>query len=115
GYLGSGSQYWSWIAIEDAVRAISFCLEQSLTGPVNIVGPAPVTNREFSQSLAKAMKRPCLFPAPAFALRLLLGEFADEGLLASTRVLPKKLEEAGFRFNNSELRSALTSALIQED
>ena len=104
GRLGSGRQYMSWISLEDAVRAIEFCLSRdSLKGPVNLASPHPVTNREFTRELASAIHRPAWFPVPAWILRMLLGEMADAALLSSTRALPEKLIHAGFEFRHPEL------------
>jgi uncharacterized protein (TIGR01777 family) len=112
GRLGSGRQWMSWISLEDAVAAILFALEApSLAGPVNLTAPCPVTNAEFTHALARQLHRPALLPALAFALRLALGEMADETLLASARVLPAKLTAAGFRFTQPTLKQALAAAL----
>jgi uncharacterized protein len=112
GRLGSGQQWMSWISLPDLVSAISFIIHSSqLTGPVNIVAPIPVTNAEFTRTLAQAVHRPAVFPAPAFALRLALGEIADEGLLASARVIPAQLAQAGYHFQHAQLASALESLL----
>ena len=89
GRVGSGRQYMSWIAIDDVVGAISHAiLSDSLRGPVNAVAPHPVTNREFTKTLGRVLWRPTIFPLPAFAARMVMGEMADELLLASTRVKP---------------------------
>lgn len=112
GPLGSGRQYWSWVAMQDVHRALAFILRQeTLAGAVNITAPAPVTNREFIRAAARQLHRPAFVPAPAFALRLLLGQMADEMLLSSARVAPKKLLEAGFSFTYPELTSALAAIL----
>ena len=112
GPLGSGRQWMSWIALEDAVAAMRFALEtETLTGPVNLTAPAPATNAEFTRALARALHRPAVLPAPAFALRLALGEMADEALLASARVLPAKLASASFVFRHPALDQALAVAL----
>lgn len=112
GRVGHGRQYWSWITREDAVRAIEFALTNpALFGPVNVVAPQPVTNAEFTATLANALRRPALFPLPAFAARLALGEMADETLLASARVEPVKLRQAGFRFRHDTLKAALAAVL----
>lgn len=106
--LGSGCQYQSWISLEDAVRAILFCLDQhSLSGPVNLVSPNPVTNSEFTISLAKALYRPAIFRVPAFVLKTALGQMAEELLLASCRAVPGKLRENGFAFSQATLKEAL--------
>ncbi|MDR7543092.1 MAG: TIGR01777 family oxidoreductase [Armatimonadota bacterium] len=109
GPLGSGRQWWSWVHVEDLVAAVLFALRTpSLAGPVNVVGPHPVPNREFAQALARAVRRPALLRAPAFALRLALGrQMADELLLSSQRVLPARLQAHGFRFRWTELEPAL--------
>lgn len=112
GRLGSGRQWMSWISLEDAVGAMLFAIgTPGLKGPVNLTSPNPVTNAEFTRSLARQLRRPALLPAPAFALRLALGQMADEALLASARVLPAKLTAAGFAFRYPVLEDALTSAL----
>jgi hypothetical protein len=111
GRLGSGRQYVSWIALDDAVSAIHHCLTcESLSGPVNIVSPHPVTNREFTRTLGKVLKRPTFFTVPRPALRMMLGEIADE-LLASTSVQPKRLLATDFRFQYPELEAALRHLL----
>ena len=114
GCLGSGKQWMSWIMLEDVVGALRFAIEQgSVRGTVNLVSPQPVQNAEFTRVLAKALRRPGLFPAPAFALRLALGEMADALLLSSQRVAPKVLETRGYRFSQPELGRAL-NALLQK-
>jgi uncharacterized protein (TIGR01777 family) len=115
GRLGSGKQWMSWISLQDAISAIAFLIEQeTISGPVNVVAPAPVTNAEFTQSLARMLHRPAIFPVPAFALRVALGPMADEGLLASTRVVPQKLQQAGFSFAHPQLDTALSATLKRE-
>lgn len=112
GRLGSGRQWMSWIALEDAVEAILFAMRTpELRGPVNLTAPGPVRNEEFTQLLARQLRRLAVLPAPAFALRLALGQMADEALLASARVLPGKLTAAGFRFQYPDLQSALGAIL----
>lgn len=112
GRLGSGQQYQSWISLADEVAAIRFLLESDqLSGPVNVAGPEPVRNAEFSAELGRALHRPALLPAPAFGIRLVLGEFADEGALASQRVIPERLAESGYRFQHPDVRSALDWAI----
>jgi len=112
GRLGSGRQWMSWVSLEDAVAAILFALEtESLSGPVNVVSPNPVTNAEFTRALARQLHRPAVLPVPAFALRLALGQMADEALLASARVAPAKLSEAGFRFAQPIVDEALATAI----
>jgi len=112
GRIGSGKQYWSWVALADAIAAIQFALATpSLSGPVNVVAPDPSTNAEFTRDLANVVHRPAIFPMPAVAARLVLGEMADELLLASTRVVPRKLESSGFKFEFGHLEIALRDAL----
>jgi len=112
GPLGSGRQWMSCISLDDAVAAILFALDTpSLSGPVNLTAPHPVTNAGFTHTLARRLHRPAIFPAPAFALRITLGQMADEALLASARVLPAKLTEAGFQFQNPTIEEALAAAL----
>jgi uncharacterized protein len=108
GQLGSGRQWISWLTLPEAVDIIRFALSTSgLTGATNAVVPNPVQNADFTRILAKTLHRPALFPAPAFALRLALGEMADALLLASQRVKPSRLEQAGYRFAQPELAAAL--------
>lgn len=112
GRLGSGKQYWSWIGIEDAIGAIDHVLaNESLSGPVNMTTPNPVTNREFTSCLAKVLRRPAILPAPSAALRVALGPMADELLLASARVTPEQLLQSGYEFRNKDLESALRHLL----
>ncbi|GIX44898.1 MAG: hypothetical protein KatS3mg130_1306 [Candidatus Sumerlaea sp.] len=115
GPLGSGQQYMSWIALEDALACIDFVLSQSaLSGPVNCVAPYPVTNREFTRELARVLRRPAFFRVPELAIKLLLGEMGRELLLASTRVYPKRLLDAGFHFCLPTLGEAL-EAILRKD
>jgi uncharacterized protein (TIGR01777 family) len=108
GKLGSGQQWMSWVALEDVVGILRFAIENaSVRGAINMVSPQPLQNGEFTYVLAKAMHRPALFPAPAFALRLALGEMADALLLSSQRVLPRAVEKTGYQFLHSGLSTAL--------
>lgn len=108
GRLGDGRQYISWIARDDLVGAILFLIgRDDVSGPVNACSPQPVTNAEFTRTLAAVLKRPAVLPAPAFALKLALGEMADEMLLSSIRAVPAKLQAAGFVFAYPELEHAL--------
>ena len=112
GRLGSGQQWMSWIAIDDVVGAVRFLLKApQIFGAVNMTAPNPVTNADFTRALARVVRRPALLPAPALALRLALGQMADEALLASARVLPKRLTDAGFRFAQPTIEEALAAAL----
>jgi uncharacterized protein (TIGR01777 family) len=108
GPLGSGRQFVSWISIDDLVGAIRLAIrEPSLRGVVNAVAPEPVRNSELSRTLARLLRRPCLFALPAAVLRLRFGEMGQELLLASSRVRPRRLDHAGFRFSYPNLESAL--------
>jgi uncharacterized protein (TIGR01777 family) len=108
GPVGSGKQWMSWIALEDVVEIIRVALNnRELRGPVNVVAPEPVRNGDFVKELANALHRPALFPAPAFALRLALGEMAEALLLSSQRVLPEKLTKASYKFRGQSLRRVL--------
>lgn len=113
GRLGDGSQYMSWIALEDLVSAILFALERDdLEGAVNFVSPSPVTNADFTATLGRVLNRPTIMPVPKFALRLGLGsEMADEMLLGGARVVPAKLHEHGFEWQYPTLEPALRSVL----
>jgi hypothetical protein len=111
GKLGSGKQWWSWITLHDVIRAITFSLEHPIEGPVNLTSPNPVTNLEFTAALARAMHRPALFPAPAFALKLVLGGFSSE-ILGSKKVMPQELTDAGFEWDYPHVTSALV-ALVE--
>jgi uncharacterized protein (TIGR01777 family) len=112
GKVGNGRQWWSWIHIGDFIVAVQHIVDNvSLNGPVNMTAPNPVTSAEFTKTLAKTLNRPALLPLPAIVAKLALGEFAEEGLLASARVQPKKLIESGFQFGFPDLESALTNLL----
>lgn len=107
GKVGSGKQYISWVAIDDVVGAIKLVLsDESLRGPLNVVSPNPVTSEEFTKTLGHVLSRPTVFAVPAFAARLAFGEMADEMLLVSQRVVPKKLSDAGYGFQYPELEGA---------
>jgi len=108
GPVGSGQQWMSWIAIDDVIGAIHHALfSEALDGPINVVGPQPVTNGEFAHTLGHVLGRPSLLPVPALVLRLLYGEMADETVLSSARVLPEKLHATGYEFRHPTLESAL--------
>ncbi|HEY3288286.1 MAG TPA: TIGR01777 family oxidoreductase [Gemmatimonadaceae bacterium] len=112
GTLGRGTQWMSWIALEDVVRIAQFALERDdLAGAVNAVAPTPVTNAEFTRALARAVRRPALFPVPAIVLKLMFGEMAEGTLLASQRVVPRRLLAAGFEFRHPSLDTALRAAV----
>jgi uncharacterized protein len=112
GRIGSGRQWMSWVTLQDVVGIIRYALENAAaTGAVNVVAPQPARNAEFTRELARAMHRPAIFPAPAFALRLALGEMADALLLSSQRVMASRLEHLRYRFLHPDLPSALASVL----
>jgi uncharacterized protein len=111
GKLGPGSQYWSWISLRDEVCALQFLLEQDhLSGPVNLTGPDPQTNAEITHVMGKVLGRPTILPAPAFALKAVLGEFSSE-VLGSARVVPAVLGSSGFVFQDATIESAIRTAL----
>jgi uncharacterized protein (TIGR01777 family) len=106
GKIGSGRQWWSWVSLADGVGAIRHVLSsESLSGPINVTAPTPVTNDAFTKELGRALRRPTLFPLPAFAAKLALGEMAEALLLASARVEPKKLLASGYVFQTPTLRA----------
>lgn len=112
GRVGSGQQWWSWIALDDVVGAMRFAIENNaLEGPVNTVGPAPVRNAEFVHALGRQLHRPAMIPLPEFVIRNLMGEMGHELLLVSARVLPAKLNAAGYKFRYATLPDALAAAL----
>lgn len=115
GRLGDGRQWMSWIALYDVVGSIRFVIEnESFSGPVNIVSPRPVQNAEFTRVLSSILHRPAIFPAPAFALRLALGELADALLLSSQRVEPERLGAAGYPFRFNHVEPALRAAIVNQ-
>jgi NAD dependent epimerase/dehydratase family enzyme len=102
----------SWIVLEDVVNILRFAMaNEGVRGPVNVVAPAPVENSEFTRTLARVLRRPAIFPAPAFMLRLALGEMADALLLSSQRAIPERLRSAGYEFRFSNLEAALSAIL----
>jgi uncharacterized protein (TIGR01777 family) len=112
GRLGSGRQWMSWIALPDEIAAIRFLLaREDLSGPFNLTAPEPVTNRDYTAAIARAVHRPTVFPVPASALRVVLGGFADEGVLVSQRVVPRRLEEAGFGFTYDDIDAAVRAVI----
>ena len=111
GPIGSGRQWMSWIALEDVTGIVAYVLSNgTMTGPFNVVAPQPVRNADFGKALGRVLHRPAIFPTPGFVLRLALGEMVDALLLSSQRVLPRRIEEAGYRFAQPELEGALRSA-----
>ncbi|MGA9542313.1 MAG: TIGR01777 family oxidoreductase [Candidatus Sulfotelmatobacter sp.] len=114
GRTGDGRQWMSWIDVQDMVGGILHILKNDgMRGPVNMVAPAPVTNAEFAKTLASVLRRPAIFPMPAFAARLVFGEMGEELLLGSQRVEPGKLISSGYPFRYRELRPSLEGLLKQ--
>ncbi|UZJ23590.1 TIGR01777 family oxidoreductase [Rhodococcus antarcticus] len=112
GRLGSGRQYYPWISLTDEVAAIRFVIEHDdISGPVNLTGPAPVTNAEFSRALGSALGRPAPWVVPGFAIKLVIGEFAEEGVLEGQRAVPAKLEAHGFTFTHRSVGEAMSAAV----
>ena len=114
GKLGNGKQYWSFISMRDEIEAFKFLISHiELSGPVNLTAPQPATNAEVTKAMGKVFKRPTLVPAPAFALKIALGEFSTE-ILSSTRVIPQKLIDAGFTFSDPDVLSAMSTLTIKD-
>jgi uncharacterized protein (TIGR01777 family) len=114
GPVGSGRQYWPWIHRQDWIDLVRWTIQTpAASGPVNAVAPNPVTNKEFARALGRAMHRPAFMPAPAFALRLMLGEMADSLLLSGQRAVPSVAERAGFTFRYTRLDDALQAIFKQ--
>lgn len=112
GKLGDGKQWWSWIALDDALGAIYHCIRRDdIAGPVNFVSPEPITNADFAKTLGQVLNRPAIFTAPAFGLRLALGEMADALLLSSARITPEVLQQSEYSFRFTELDAALRYSL----
>lgn len=111
GRLGSGRQWMSWISLPDEIAALRHLIDGDLTGPVNLTAPEPVTNAAYTKAVGRALRRPAPFVVPGFALRLALGEFADEGALTGQRALPRRLGDSGFTFQHPDLPAALDAVL----
>jgi len=111
GRIGNGQQWMSWIDVQDMVDAIHHILQSDLQGPVNMVAPKPVTNAEFTQTLAGVLSRPAIFPVPAFVVKLAFGEMGETVLLGSQRVEPAELAAGGYQFRFSDLRASLENLL----
>ncbi len=109
GRLGNGRQYWSWISLRDEVAALRYLMDGALEGPVNLTAPHPETNAAVTKAMGQVLHRPAALPVPAFALKLVLGEFSGE-VLASTRVLPTRLSEAGFTWQDPAIDDAIRAA-----
>jgi uncharacterized protein (TIGR01777 family) len=115
GRLASGRQYWSWISLPDEIGAIRHVLShEEISGAVNLTGPRPVTNAEFIGTLGRVLHRPTVLPVPGFALRIVAGHFADVGIIAGQRVLPRVLERTGYRFQHETAEQALRWATRRE-
>lgn len=111
GKFGNGKQWWSWITLHDLVRAIDFILEAQLSGPINLTTPNPITNQEFTSALARAIHRPAVFPAPAFAIKAVFGGFSSE-VLGSKRVIPSVLSDAGFTWKYPHITESLNALVV---
>lgn len=111
GKLGTGKQYQPWITLVDHIAALRFLLTHDVTGPVNVVGPAPARQSDFVHEMGEILHRPTIFPTPAFGIRAVLGGFAGEGVLVGQRAIPAALQSAGFTFTHPDLHSALAWAL----
>jgi len=112
GIVGPGTQYWSWIGLNDLTRILMFCItDDSISGPVNAVSPESATNKEFTKAVGSVLHRPTVFPLPGFVAKLMLGEMATTLLLASTRVVPKQLQAHGFKFEQPGLVDCLQQEL----
>ena len=110
GPLGSGKQWWPWVHIDDAIRAIKYVINNPISGPVNVVSPKPIDQITFSKALAAFYNRPAIIPAPSFAIRTMLWGFADE-LLFSRKVIPQKLLDAGYKFKFVKINEAIKASL----
>lgn len=114
GRMGSGRQYWPWIALEDQIGAIAHLLTADVSGPVNLTAPAPVTNADFVRGMGRVLGRPTVLPVPGPLLSLALGEFARSSILGGQQAVPVRLQESGYRFAHTDLDSALRVALGKE-
>jgi len=113
--LSNGHQYLPWVSLEDEIGAIRYAIaEEAVSGPINVVGPAPVTNAEFNRALGQAMHRPAPLVVPGFALRAAIGEFAREALLSGPRAIPSALEAAGYRFQHPTVGAALAASITED-
>jgi uncharacterized protein (TIGR01777 family) len=111
GPIASGKQWMPWVHIEDMVEIIIYAMQNDITGPINCTAPQPVTNREFAKTLGKVLKRPAIAPMPAAIVKLLFGQMGDELMIQGQSVISQKLQQQGFQFNYSDLRSALEQLL----
>jgi uncharacterized protein (TIGR01777 family) len=113
GRMGNGRQYWPWISLVDEIGAIRHLLSADVAGPVNLTGPTPVTNAEFTSEVGRQLHRPTVLPVPSFALKLALGEFGRSSVVGGQRALPVRLQESGYEFTHEDLPSALRAALAR--
>jgi len=111
GRVGSGRQYVPWISLDDQIRALRFLIDTELEGPVNLAGPTPTTNLELTKALGTVLRRPTVLPVPIFAIRLLYGEMGETLASVSQRVVPERLQQAGFTFRHTSIEAALRVAL----
>jgi uncharacterized protein (TIGR01777 family) len=111
GRVGTGKQWWSWVSLSDVLAAYAHALEGDLAGPVNLVSPNPVRSAHFVKALGRALRRPTVFPLPAFGVKALFGEMGETVLLQSHRVLPARLLDEGFEFRYPDIDDALENAL----
>jgi uncharacterized protein (TIGR01777 family) len=113
GRMGNGRQYWPWISLVDEIGAIRHLLSADVAGPVNLTGPTPVTNAEFTFEVGRQLHRPTVLPVPSFALKLALGDFGRSSVVGGQRALPVRLQESGYEFTHEDLPSALRAALAR--
>ena len=112
GVVGSGKQWMSWVSLDDEIDVINFAIEnENIRGAVNAVSPNPATNHDFTKTLGEVLYRPTFLPLPEFAVSMVFGEMGDALLLASTKVMPKRLEDAGFEFKYPNLKGAIEKAV----
>jgi NAD dependent epimerase/dehydratase family enzyme len=111
--MGNGRQYWPWISLADEIGAIRHLLSVDVSGPVNLTGPAPVTNADFTSELGRQVHRPTALTVPSLALKLALGEFGRSSVIGGQRALPVRLQESGYEFTHTDLPSALRAALAR--
>ena len=111
GVLGSGKQMMSWVALDEIPFIIEHLINRDIFGPVNVVSPKPVSNKEFTKALGRVIKRPTFFPMPGFMIKLIFGEMGERLLLEGARVIPRRLQENGYRFHYPEIKSALEQAV----
>lgn len=115
GVIGNGKQFWSWVSLDDVVGGLIHCMNhEELSGPVNGTAPEPATNREFTKTLGKVLSRPTFLPMPAFAVKLAFGEMGQALMLASTRVIPEKLVDSGYKFQYPSLAGAFKRAINEK-